>query len=87
MIDRKQEIILPVNSYVAQLLFLQIIVQPVLLNPEPFIAKISIVLEETDEPVFWLEFIKDEKLSNNENLPALITQSNVLYFKEDSKKQ
>ena len=28
-----------------------------------FIAKISIVLEECDESFFWLEFIKDEKLS------------------------
>ena len=27
-----------------------------------FIAKISIVLEETDETAFWLEFIIDEKL-------------------------
>ena len=27
-----------------------------------FIAKISIVLEETDEAAFWLEFIIDEKL-------------------------
>ena len=27
-----------------------------------FIAKISIVLEETDETSFWLEFIIDEKL-------------------------
>lgn len=27
-----------------------------------FIAKISIVLEESDETAFWLEFIIDEKL-------------------------
>ena len=27
-----------------------------------FIAKLSIVLEETDETAFWLEFIIDEKM-------------------------
>jgi len=27
-----------------------------------FISKLSIVLEETDETAFWLEFIKDENL-------------------------
>ena len=27
-----------------------------------FVAKLSIVLEETDESAFWLEFIIDEKL-------------------------
>jgi len=29
-----------------------------------FVAKISIVLEETDESSFWPEFIIDEKLMN-----------------------
>ena len=33
-----------------------------------FIAKISIVLEESDEAAFWLEFIIDEKLLRNRNL-------------------
>ena len=43
-----------------------------------FIAKISIVLEEIDEAVFWLEFIKDEKLSKSELFPALIKEANEL---------
>ena len=30
-----------------------------------FISKLSIVLEETDESLFWLEFIIDEKLLKN----------------------
>ena len=37
-----------------------------------FIAKISIVLEESDETAFWLEFISDEKLlKENLALPLL----------------
>ncbi len=43
-----------------------------------FIAKISIVLEEIDESAFWLEFIKDEKLSKNESLSSLIDEANEL---------
>jgi four helix bundle protein len=43
-----------------------------------FIAKISIVLEEIDEAVFWLEFIRDEKLGKNELLPDLIDEANEL---------
>jgi len=43
-----------------------------------FIAKISIVLEETDESVFWLEFIKDENLMRPELLQPLIEEANEL---------
>jgi len=43
-----------------------------------FIAKISIVLEEIDESVFWLEFIKDEKLIKNELLSSLLDEANEL---------
>jgi len=43
-----------------------------------FIAKISIVLEETDESVFWLEFIRDEKLVKSELLQPLIDEANEL---------
>ena len=38
-----------------------------------FIAKLSIVLEEADESAFWLEFIIDEKLLN-ENLVKPLQQ-------------
>jgi len=38
-----------------------------------FIAKLSIVLEETDESAFWLEFILDENLLK-ENLVKLLLQ-------------
>lgn len=43
-----------------------------------FIAKISIVLEEIDESAFWLEFIKDEKLSKDERFSSLIDEANEL---------
>ena len=43
-----------------------------------FVAKISIVLEETDEAVFWLEFIRDEDLLKKELLPQLIKEANEL---------
>ena len=43
-----------------------------------FIAKISIVLEEADESAFWLEFIKEEKLINNELMSSLLYEANEL---------
>jgi four helix bundle protein len=43
-----------------------------------FIAKISIVLEEIDESVFWLEFIEDENLVKSELLLPLIDEGNEL---------
>ena len=43
-----------------------------------FIAKISIVLEEADESAFWLEFIKEEKLINNESMSSLLYEANEL---------
>ena len=45
-----------------------------------FIAKISIVIEEADESLFWLEFIRDEKLLEQDNieLKFLIIEANEL---------
>jgi four helix bundle protein len=43
-----------------------------------FIAKISIVLEETDEAAFWLEFIIDEKLLKNHLVEPLLTEAEEL---------
>ena len=40
-----------------------------------FIAKISIVIEETDESNFWLEFIIDEKLILNDEIFLLLKES------------
>jgi len=43
-----------------------------------FIAKISIVIEESDESDFWLEFIIDEKLIGKERVLPLLTESREL---------
>lgn len=40
-----------------------------------FIAKMSIVLEETDECAFWLEFIIDENLLNITQVESLFNES------------
>ncbi len=43
-----------------------------------FISKISIVLEETDESYFWLEFIIDEKLISNQLVEPLLKEAEEL---------
>lgn len=43
-----------------------------------FTAKISIVLEEIDESVFWIEFSIDEKLLNADKIKSLLSEANEL---------
>ncbi len=43
-----------------------------------FVAKISIVLEETDEAAFWLEFIIDEKLLKKNLVEPLLKEAEEL---------
>ncbi|MBU1056150.1 MAG: four helix bundle protein [Proteobacteria bacterium] len=43
-----------------------------------FIAKISIVIEESDESEFWLEFIMDEKLMTKEKVLPLFKEGHEL---------
>ena len=43
-----------------------------------FVAKLSIVLEETDESAFWLEFIIDEQIMKKEMLAPLLNEANEL---------
>ena len=43
-----------------------------------FIAKLSIVLEETDESAFWLEFIIDEKLIPKNQVQSLMNEASEL---------
>ena len=43
-----------------------------------FVAKISIVLEETDEAAFWLEFIIDEKLLKKNLVEPLLKEAKEL---------
>jgi four helix bundle protein len=40
-----------------------------------FIAKLSIVLEETDETAFWLEFIIDEKMLKKNIVEPLFSEA------------
>jgi len=43
-----------------------------------FKAKISIVLEEADESVFWLEFCRDEKLFSVKKIAPLLKEAREL---------
>ena len=43
-----------------------------------FVAKISIVLEETDEAAFWLEFIMDEKLLKKNIVEPMLKEAEEL---------
>ncbi len=43
-----------------------------------FIAKLSIVLEETDESCFWMEFIIDEELKKSELVKPLLAEGEEL---------
>jgi four helix bundle protein len=43
-----------------------------------FVAKISIVLEETDESAFWLEFIIDESLLKEKQVKPLLREAEEL---------
>jgi len=43
-----------------------------------FISKISIVLEEIDESLFWLEFILEEKFLDEKEVMPLVTEANEL---------
>lgn len=43
-----------------------------------FVSKISIVLEETDESAFWLEFVIDENLLPREKVFPLFNEANEL---------
>ena len=43
-----------------------------------FTAKLSIVIEEADESLFWLEFILEEELIKKELINSLITEAGEL---------
>jgi four helix bundle protein len=43
-----------------------------------FISKLSIVLEETDESYFWLEFIADENLLERKLVQPLLKETSEL---------
>jgi len=43
-----------------------------------FIAKLGIVLEESDETIFWLELLKEAGVGNSESLQPLIKEADEL---------
>ena len=43
-----------------------------------FISKLSIVLEETDETAFWLEFLLDEGLMKRDRVESLLNEAKEL---------
>ncbi len=43
-----------------------------------FISKISIVLEEADETIYWLDLIKKSGVIKNENISLLLKEANEL---------
>ena len=43
-----------------------------------FISKISIVIEETDESEFWLQFIIDERLLEKDRVFSLLNEAHEL---------
>jgi four helix bundle protein len=43
-----------------------------------FVSKLSIVVEETDESCFWMEFIIEEKLLNKNQVSSLIEEGKEL---------
>ena len=47
-------------------------------STKSFISKLSIVIEEADESIFWLEFISDEKLIKMELFEDLLQESKEL---------
>ena len=47
-------------------------------SKKSFVAKLSIVIEESDESLFWLQFIIDEKLIKKELVNSLLNEANEL---------
>lgn len=43
-----------------------------------FISKLGIVIEEADECIFWLEFLRDEGMGGNENFPEVLQEAKEL---------
>ncbi|MFD2516815.1 four helix bundle protein [Salinimicrobium flavum] len=43
-----------------------------------FISKLGIVIEEADESIFWLEFLRDEDLAKNEKFSEILQEAKEL---------
>ncbi|MVO10391.1 four helix bundle protein [Flavobacterium sp. TP390] len=47
-------------------------------SDKEFLSKMNIVLEETDETLFWLEIIKERNLIKNDKIKKAILEANEL---------
>ncbi|SHG42756.1 four helix bundle protein [Winogradskyella jejuensis] len=47
-------------------------------SKKSFVSKISIVIEEVDESLFWIEFIKDEKLLSPDLCKSMLKEADEL---------
>ncbi len=47
-------------------------------SKKSFVAKLSIVIEECDESLFWLQFILDEKIVSGAKISSLIKEADEL---------
>lgn len=43
-----------------------------------FVSKLSIVIEEADESIFWIEFLKDENLKSNIEIEEVLKEAKEL---------
>lgn len=43
-----------------------------------FISKLGIVIEEADECIFWLEFLRDEGMGQQKNFEAVLQEAREL---------
>lgn len=43
-----------------------------------FISKLGIVIEEADECIFWLEFLRDEGMGKNDNFSEVLQEAREL---------
>ncbi|MGJ7031230.1 four helix bundle protein [Niabella hirudinis] len=47
-------------------------------SPNDFLYKIEVVLEESDESLYWLEVVRDANLQGSQELNQLIKEANEL---------
>ncbi|HET8810368.1 MAG TPA: four helix bundle protein [Flavobacteriaceae bacterium] len=47
-------------------------------SKKTFVSKLGIVIEEADECIFWIEFLQDENLINNQNSQKLFQEAKEL---------
>ena len=45
-----------------------------------FISKLGILIEEADESIFWLEFLRDENLAVDQNFPKVLQRFDINFI-------